>query len=963
MSMADEDAFHGADAMVGRMSAFDWSRTPLGAPRSWPASLRTLVGIMLGSKQPMFAVWGAGLTLLYNEPYRAILGHKDRDALGRSFLDVWSEARADLEPLVERAFAGESVHMDDITLIVDREGLDPEAHFAFSYTPVREGKRVAGFFCACSETTDVVIAARRQAFRLDLEEKLRTLDAAEAIMEAAVRALGHHLGVNRVGYAEMLDDDVRVALTSGYASGVGPLEGTYDLDHFGAKAAARLRRGRTVVIEDVRDEADTGPEAFDPIETRAYVTVPILRARRLRAALFVSQATPRRWAAEEIALIEGIAGRIGDAVQRVRAEQEASANAARFRTLTQAIPNQVWTATPQGDLDWANERTVTYCGTADFTKGEGSWLALVHPGDAERAAARWSAALSSREVYEVEFRIRRADGAYRWHLVRAIAEQDASGAVTRWIGTNTDIDDQKQAELALLEAKAVAEGANLAKSTFIANMSHELRTPLSAIIGYSEMMAEEIADGCDVADLAADMAKVEGNARHLLGLINDVLDLSKIESGKMEIYAEDFDVEAVVRDLAATVEGLIGKKGNRLALDLSRDVGSAHTDVTKLRQVLLNLLSNAAKFTEGGSITLAVSREPGPEATDLLRFCVRDSGIGMTPEQVAKLFQRFSQADSSTTRRFGGTGLGLSLTKAFADMLGGEVDVASVEGEGSAFTLLIPARYVEPTARPDRAPEEGAASPTAPGDLILVIDDDQDQLTLMSRFLHREGFNVQVAADGRTGLQLARDLHPRAILLDVMMPGVDGWSVLSKIKSDPNLAGTPVVMVTSVDQRSVAASLGAADYMLKPVRWDSFRKVMERFRTPAGGILVIEDEPDARTVVKAMLEEDGWVVTEAWDGRDGIRQATAHPPEVVLLDLNMPVMDGFDFLERFRQLPGCAEVPVVVLTARDLTREDRNRLRGANQILQKGDMSLAALVHRLTQLAASTKGDGDRRPA
>ncbi len=951
MSGSDRDVFHGTDAMAGRMRAFDWGLTPLGPPDAWPAPLRTLVGVMLGSKQPMFTVWGPGLTLLHNAPYRAILGHKERDALGRSFLDVWDEIRADLLPLVDRAFAGESVHMDDITLMMDRDGLEPEAHFAFSYTPVRDEGVVRGFFCACSETTDVVMAARRQAFRLDLEETLRGLDGADAIVDAATTALGRHLGASRVGYAEMHRDGVRVALVSRYTAGVAPIDGTYDLDAFGEGAARALRRGRTVVVPDVRQDPGSDPSAFGPIDTLAFVSVPHMRAGRLAATLFVNQEEPRRWSDGDVALIEGVAGRVGDAVQRARAEAEAVANANRFRTLTQAIPNQVWTAAPDGVLDWANERTLTYCGSRDVLGGGESWLALIHPEDATDAASRWAAALSSGGVYEVEFRIRRADGAYRWHLVRALPERDADDAVTRWIGTNTDIDDQKRAELALGAAKAAAEEANLAKSTFIANMSHELRTPLSAIIGYSEMMAEEIADGCDGSELAADMAKVEGNARHLLGLINDVLDLSKVESGKMEVYAEDFDVEPTLRELVATVGTLVAKKNNRLALDLPPGLGRMRSDVTKLRQVLLNLLSNAAKFTEGGTITLSASRAPGPDGADRLAFAVSDTGIGMTAEQLAKLFQRFTQADTSTTRRFGGTGLGLSLAKAFADMLGGDVAASSVEGRGSRFTFTLPATYAEEPDGEGLPDAEAGASEISPGDLVLVIDDDEDQRTLMTRFLHREGFRVQVAGDGRRGLQLARSLHPRAILLDVMMPGIDGWSVLSEIKADPNLAGTPVVMVTSVDQRSLAASLGASDYMLKPVRWDRFSGVMDRFRTPSGGILIVEDQPDARAAVRSMLEDGGWVVTEAWDGRDGLRQAAAHPPEVVLLDLTMPVMDGFDFLEGFRKLPGCAEVPVVVLTARDLSREERGRLRGANQILQKGDISLRALVGRLDGLA------------
>lgn len=949
MTGSNGRVFYGSDAMVERMKAFDWAGTPLGAPEGWPASLRTLVGVMLGSKQPMFTVWGSGLTLLHNAPYRAILGHKERDALGRSFLDVWDEIRGDLLPLVDRAFAGESVHMDDILLMMDREGLEPEAHFAFSYTPVQDDGVVRGFFCACTETTDVVMASRRQAFRLELEETLRRIGDADGIIDAAVTALGRYLDANRVGYGELLDDTARVALTSRFTRGVAAIDGTYSLDAFGAGTAQALRDGHTLVVPDVREDHGSDPSAFGPIDTLAFVTVPITRAGQLTATLFVNQSTSRRWAEGDVALIEGVAARVGDAVERARAERALRDSEAHLTGIFQQTGAGFAEVDAEGRFLSINDR---FCAMAERKPEELLRLRMrdiTFPDDRAVSDAALKSAASSGQPAMIEKRLLRPDGSTLWvaNTKSAIASVDGRRNV---LVVAIDIAELKATEQALADAKFAAEEANLAKSTFIANMSHELRTPLSAIIGYSEMMAEEIADGCSGSDLADDMTKVERNARHLLGLINDVLDLSKVESGKMEVYAEDFEVEPTLREIVATVETLVDKKQNKLALELQPGLGHMHSDVTKLRQVLLNLLSNAAKFTEGGTITLSASRMASEDGTDWLEFAVSDDGIGMTQEQLAKLFQRFTQADTSTTRRFGGTGLGLSLAKAFADMLGGSVAVSSVEGQGSRFTFTLPATYaavVDTEGQPDI---ETNASEIVPGDLVLVIDDDEDQRTLMTRFLHREGFRVQVAADGRKGLQLARNLHPRAILLDVMMPGIDGWSVLSEIKADPNLANTPVVMVTSVDQRSLAASLGAADYMLKPVQWERFSGVMDRFRTPSGSILLVEDQPDARAAVRSMLEDSGWVVTEAWDGRDGLRQASAQTPSVVLLDLSMPVMDGFDFLEGFRQLPGCSEVPVVVLTARDLNREDRSRLRGANQILQKGDITLRALVSRLEHL-------------
>ncbi len=636
---------------------------------------------------------------------------------------------------------------------------------------------------------------------------------------------------------------------------------------------------------------------------------------------------------------------LASSVDQQRTQSALRASEERFRAAAEAVGDVIWTNDASGEMrgrqpDWSD---LTGQSQAEY-EGFG-WSRAVHPEDVEATIAAWNNAVTGRNAFVFEHRVRRHDGEYRLFSVRAVPLLEADGAIREWVGVHEDITERREFEQTLRLARDEAMEANLAKSTFLANMSHELRTPLSAIIGYSEMMAEEIADGCEAQDLAADMGKVESNARHLLGLINDVLDLSKVESGKMDVYAETFAINPMVQELATTVHSLIGKKGNRLDLRLGPDLGDLNSDLTKVKQVLLNLLSNAAKFTDGGTITLAVSREARPQG-DRVMFRVSDTGIGMTGEQLARLFQRFQQADASTTRRYGGTGLGLSLTKAFADLLGGVVTVESVPGQGSSFTLDLPSTFAAATAH---GPDQAGESPDRDGggDLVLVIDDDADQRALMMRFLHREGFRTRTAADGATGLAMARDLRPRAILLDVMMPGVDGWSVLSALKQDNDLAHIPVVMVTFVEQRALAASLGAADYVLKPVRWDRFKAVMDRFRPPANNVLVVEDDVDTRARIRASLERDGWSVAEAANGLDALTRLESHTPGMVLLDLTMPVMDGFEFLKRMRAKPECANVPVVVLTAHDLSREDRRRLQGASQILNKGDVSMRSLAERL----------------
>ena len=652
-----------------------------------------------------------------------------------------------------------------------------------------------------------------------------------------------------------------------------------------------------------------------------------------------------------------VAIHLRDATSRHRDRALMRQSEARFITLANGIPQLSWMTDADGSINWYNQRWYEYTGAAFEDMAGWGWRSVHHPDHLERVERRFRINLQSGEPWEDTFPLRAADGSFRWFLSRAMPIRDdpstayPDGRIIGWFGTNTDITVIRDAEQRLEAARDEAEAANRAKSTFIANMSHELRTPLSAIIGYSEMLSEEIEEGVEPTDLARDVQKIEGNARHLLGLINDVLDLSKVESGKMEAYTETFELARLAEDIASTVDALMEKKNNTFELILAPDLGTMHSDVTRIRQVLLNLLSNAAKFTEGGTITLSVSRDVRPAGIDRIRFVVSDAGIGMTEEQLAKLFQRFQQADSSTTRQFGGTGLGLALTKAFVQLLAGEIKVTSEEGVGSRFEVILPALLGEvSTATPASQPVE---EQTEGRDIVLVVDDDETQRELMSRFLIREGYAARTAADGPTGLDLAKRLKPRAILLDVTMPGMDGWSVLSALKADPDLAAIPVVMVTFVSERALASSLGAADYVIKPVDWTRLRHVMEAFRDAEGDVLVVDDEEDTRHRSRQALEKNGWSVVEAANGRDGLAQVARAIPRVILLDLNMPVMDGFDFLKELRARPGCADIPVVVLTALDLTAEDRRRLRGANQVLNKGETPMRDLVEKLRRLGAT----------
>ncbi len=535
--------------------------------------------------------------------------------------------------------------------------------------------------------------------------------------------------------------------------------------------------------------------------------------------------------AEPGAASDGVGMVIADVTARRRAERLTKEGEERFRTLVEASAAIIWTADGSGAFVEPQPHWNRFTGqTTEEAMGWGR-LASVHPDDVERIKAMWRLAAETRTPIAAESRLRRHDGAYRYMALSVAPVLREDGTIREWVGSHTDITERKEDEAQLSAAKEAAEAANRAKSAFLANMSHELRTPLSAVIGYSEMMEEEVEDMGEQG-LLNDLGKIKFNARHLLSLINDVLDLSKIEANRMDTFAEDVEVATLVEDVAETVGTLVEQKNNKLVVEVAPGVGAMHTDIVKLRQCLFNLLSNASKFTENGRITLQASREGELEAA-MLVFRVSDTGIGMTEEQLAKLFQRFAQADETTTRKFGGTGLGLALTRAFSRLLGGDISVESTIGVGTTFTLRLPAAMPE-----QQVYDDGSAIPgqqeREERQTVLVIDDDAAQRDLMARFLDRQGFNVRTATNGVSGLEIARMVKPRAITLDVMMPQVDGWAVLAALKADPDLAKIPVVMITFNHDNGLSATLGAADHVDKPVHWDKLKEVLERFRNGRG---------------------------------------------------------------------------------------------------------------------------------
>jgi len=748
---------------------------------------------------------------------------------------------------------------------------------------------------------------------------------------------------------------------------------------------------------------------------RAYLGVPLIIEGQVIGALSVGARGGRTFTPEEVQLAQTFADQAGVAIERARLLREAAERSLALEKLYREARAQELEATKLFEvtaglaaardvdtvLDLITVKAVELLGCdaagilryhrdrdcLTFVRGEnlapGLRAVVVRPGDgisgrafSERAPVWTSDLVAAPLVYadkKTEDTIRSI--APRAVLGVPIVMRDSAwGVLTVYFSVRHDFLPSEirmvtsfahQAALAidtqeLLEetraARESAEVATRAKSEFLANMSHELRTPLNAIIGYSEMLQEDAADRRQL-ELVPDLQRIHAAGRHLLQLINEVLDLSKIEAGKMDLYLETFEVAALLDEVQATIQPLAQNNHNTLRLDYGSALGTIHTDQVKLRQALFNLLSNACKFTTRGTIELSATRGPGTGG-DWFTFRVSDTGIGMTTEQMGRLFQPFTQADASTTRKYGGTGLGLTISRRFCQMMGGDIIARSAPGAGSAFTIRIPAAPADAAETVARALEPAAAQGGESGAKVLVIDDDASVRELLTRFLTKEGFRVSTAANGEDGLRLAHLLRPAAITLDVMMPGMDGWTVLSRLKADATVADIPVVMLTIIDDRNHGYMLGASDYLMKPVDRDRLLTLLRRYQDDdrAVRVLVVDDDAATRAVMRTILERDGWSVTEADNGRVALDEVAREQPNLILLDLNMPVMDGFEFVSELRRRPDAHAVRIVVMTSRDVDDDDRRRLNGGvERVLQKASLSREELLRVLREILASAQ--------
>lgn len=489
----------------------------------------------------------------------------------------------------------------------------------------------------------------------------------------------------------------------------------------------------------------------------------------------------------------------------------------------------------------------------------------------------------------------------------------------------------------LMAAHDRAVKANETKSMFLANMSHELRTPLNAIIGYTELIHEDAMDA-DQQEIVDDTDKILIAARHLLSLISDILDVSKIEAGKMDLFLETFFIKDIINEILTTIEPLVRGQSNILVSNIDDNIGMMTTDQTKMRQILINILSNANKFTNSGQVTLTASAE---HINDMphVKFVIEDTGIGIAPERIKAIFEPFIQADGSTTREFGGTGLGLAISSHFINMMNGHIHVDSVIGEGSIFTLTFP---INEEAKAQRPITKKTKRTSADAQLthVLIVDDDPSVHEIARRASKGHAIRCTSIYNGADALTyLAEQPAPDLVLLDMFLPDMDGRNILAKIKTSTELKHIPVVMISVADDRTMAFALGATDYLVKPVNFDGLFSTVARFlpNEDVSTILLAEDDASSRELFARMLSNRGYKVISVSNGQKVLTYLKENDlPDMILLDISMPIVDGFEVMQHLNQTPEWASIPVVILTGMDLSKADFERLgRSPSDILAK----------------------------
>ena len=754
------------------------------------------------------------------------------------------------------------------------------------------------------------------------------------------------------------------------------------------------------VISNIEDYPFVDNQTLIKEGIKSLVAVPLLANDRIVGILYLDDFSPREWTQREVEFITLLGIQAAYAIEKFRLIETISETQTYLKNVLDNSADIIITTDIDGRIVEFNKGASRIMGypKAEIIgkKVEDMW---VRPEERSQILL-----MLEKDGYlsNHETQLKTRDGRVIDVNLTLAYIRNASDGVLGTVGVSKDITEKKKLERAVeernlelqelnekLEEKVIErtkdlekanrelEHSNRLKSQFITTMSHELRTPLNSILGFSELLSDEIFGPLSDKQ-KKHVSNIYNSGNHLLQLINNILDIAKIESGKMELHYENFPVVQAISEVEAVVKTLTDKKHQRLVKKIDADIPLLKADRIKLKQILYNLLSNAVKFTpEGGEIVLEARAVRGEDITafakrpicmgkdNCLQLSVTDTGIGIKKEDHERIFSEFEQVDNSFSRRYEGTGLGLALTRKLVELHGGEIFVDSDEGRGSTFTIVIPLFDPSVAAKDKLLPAESdeaiyeveLKTRTGEAPLILVVEDDASTSELMTLYLARGGYRVAHVYNGETALSRIREIKPFAVLLDVMLPGKDGWEILQELKSDPELKEIPVIISSIIDNKELGFALGASDYLVKPIDRVNLLKKLEdlslatRKGKKSVNILCIDDHDDVLELLTNILEPAGYNVTVTNSGKDGIEKALSYKPDLIILDLMMPEVDGFEVAQTLKNNPVTMYIPILILTAKDLTVDDRLRLAGKiENFIQKSHFTKEDLLMYIREL-------------
>ena len=756
-----------------------------------------------------------------NPGYLRLIGH--REVVGHPIAEVLGDAASQgyVGMLDEVYRSGAPISADGAKYAMQAAAGGPvlDRYVDFVLQPVRASNgEVAGVLVLGSDVTDRVQSEIRRDALARLTDALRELRSPGDISWCAARILGETLGASRAGFGLIgaAGDTLHIE-RDWCAEGVESMAGAIDLRQFGS-FIDELRRGRPVLIRDVRADPQTAAaaDALVALSAASFLNLPVLEDEQLVAMVFVNATQPRDWTPEDLAFIREVAERTHTASERLRSEIALAASEAMFRTIANAMPQMVWSTLPDGYHDYYNERWYEFTGMEPGSTDGAHWADVLHPEDRAPAWAAWRDSLASGQPYEIQYRLRDRAGVYRWVLGRAMAVRDDDGAIVRWMGTCTDIDDQKQAENAL-------RLANQRKDDFLAMLAHELRNPLAPISTAAQVLRLRQGDPA-YAQRAGEI--IERQVRHMTELVDDLLDVSRVTRGLVQMEREPVELRAVVDAAVEQVRPLIEARHHELAVDLPPGPVHVNGDRTRLVQAISNLLNNAAKYTQQhGALRVTLADEAGRAAVS-----VRDNGSGIPPALLPHVFDLFTQGERTPDRAQGGLGLGLTLVKSIAQLHGGAVAAASAgQGQGSTFTISLPT--IAPPAEPAPPADGGQSAAPAPALRIVVVDDNRDAGASLAAALEAQGHTVDLFDDAEALLAAGDTLEADAYILDIGLPRIDGYELARRLRQRPASAGALLVALTGYGQAhdfTLSKGAGFDHHLVKPANLDQLERILHQ---------------------------------------------------------------------------------------------------------------------------------------